>query len=809
MKKRIKKSLAFLLALCCMVSLAAFDLAPAADAAAPKKAIYILPGFAESRLYDTYGGEIWAGLGIVPDIARDLIGLKSQMANNPDGTGMLAYADRSRDTSGTIFCFEPMILSLKAGLKARNMDGEYDVVLFSYNWLQDLQVTAKELEDDIKAKGYEKVILITHSNGGLLATTFISLSAENKAMVERAFLIAAPLLGTFTALEPPETGTMTMFDGTLFMGLVQLGYDVFVKPLTRHYVRSWTVNSPNIYQLMAGPEYISKIPLVYKTSATTTQYINTAAEYYSLLKQSDNINDLLVDGNTTKSMKYLRETVFNGDPIGQWDGVDVMLLGSQSGFITPVSAVYKKVGSKAVYQGAVYSKEGDGLVAGISMNGDGRLRYINFEKSAHLLIIMDPRVLVTLNKLIANEYQYLPPNPVVDPVGMSDTIKLHVTSATSSIKTAIYDASGNLVARSDGEAREGFTSDKFYFLPVPSNNDTDIEVLMPKEGYKAVFTTIPLLDLDCKVDLTVTSMDASGASRTRTDYRVTGANLTGQVFTIDNVNGSNPSNTPNAVKKLSVVSTQTFYTDWGFESGALAVAKGGKVTVALTGADVSSGNVTAGKLQWSSSDTSVATVSSAGVVTAKKAGAVDITAVISDESLKIETCRVTVTQPVTGVDLTPSTLKVAAGVSSALTATVKPADATDKSVIWTSSNPGVAEVSADGVVTGIKAGTATITATTVDGAKKDTCSVTVTQPVLGVSLDAATITLAKGKTQKLIAAVSPADATDKSLTWSSNNKTVATVSSTGTVTALKAGTATVTVTTKDGAFTAECIITVT
>lgn len=79
----------------------------------------------------------------------------------------------------------------------------------------------------------------------------------------------------------------------------------------------------------------------------------------------------------------------------------------------------------------------------------------------------------------------------------------------------------------------------------------------------------------------------------------------------------------------------------------------------------------------------------------------------------------------TGVTVSPSTATVAVSGTEALTATVAPATATNQNVNWTSSDTAVATVDDDGVVTGVSAGTATITATTVDGGFTDTCSVTV------------------------------------------------------------------------------------
>ena len=215
-------------------------------------------------------------------------------------------------------------------------------------------------------------------------------------------------------------------------------------------------------------------------------------------------------------------------------------------------------------------------------------------------------------------------------------------------------------------------------------------------------------------------------------------------------------------------------------------------------------------VSWASSKQSVATVSNTGLVTAIAEGVSTITASAGG---KTATCQLTVLSnkvSVSGVSLDKTSLTMTEGDTQALTATVTPSDATDKSVTWSSDNESVAMVSSTGVVIARSAGTAIITVKTTDGAKTATCAVTVTAKVIsvtGVSLDKTSLMLTEGDTQTLTATVSPSNATDKSVTWSSSNTSVATVSSAGVVTARSAGTATITATA--GEVSAECIVTVT
>ena len=143
---------------------------------------------------------------------------------------------------------------------------------------------------------------------------------------------------------------------------------------------------------------------------------------------------------------------------------------------------------------------------------------------------------------------------------------------------------------------------------------------------------------------------------------------------------------------------------------------------------LSPSNATNKEVTWESSDAGVAAVSKDGVVTAKKAGKATIVAKAADESGKYASCVVTVTEvkkEVTGVTLNKSSLNLGVGGSEVLSATVLPADATNKQVTWLSSTPSIATVSQSGVVTGVKEGTTQISVITADGSKTAICSVTV------------------------------------------------------------------------------------
>jgi len=164
---------------------------------------------------------------------------------------------------------------------------------------------------------------------------------------------------------------------------------------------------------------------------------------------------------------------------------------------------------------------------------------------------------------------------------------------------------------------------------------------------------------------------------------------------------------------------------------------------------------------------------------------------------------------VTGVSVNPTTATVGLGSTQQLNATIAPANATNQNVTWTSSNTAVATVNASGLVTAVAEGTTTITVKTVDGNKTATSAITVAAiPVASVSVSPTTASLYAGNTQQLSPTIAPANATNKNITWSSSNTAIATVNSSGLVTAVATGTATITATTQDGNKTASAVITV-
>ena len=177
------------------------------------------------------------------------------------------------------------------------------------------------------------------------------------------------------------------------------------------------------------------------------------------------------------------------------------------------------------------------------------------------------------------------------------------------------------------------------------------------------------------------------------------------------------------------------------------------------------------------------------------------------------------TVPVTGIVVDAWSVDLKVGQTRQLVASVVPPNATNQTINWWSQNQSVATVSQGGLITAKSEGYSLVTATTDDGGHSYNVHVNVsasssggggstTVPVTGVSLNKSSTSLTVGKTEILTATVTPTNATNKAVTWSSNNTTVAAVDN-GIIRANAKGSATITVRTSDGNKTATCAVTVT
>ena len=205
-------------------------------------------------------------------------------------------------------------------------------------------------------------------------------------------------------------------------------------------------------------------------------------------------------------------------------------------------------------------------------------------------------------------------------------------------------------------------------------------------------------------------------------------------------------------------------------------------------ATVSPSNATDKAVTWNSSNVKVAKVDANGKVTPVAKGTATITAKTANG--KTATCKVTVKVHVTKVTLSKKTATMGEKGSLALTATVSPSNANDKKVTWKSSKTSLATVSSRGVVKAKKAGKVKITAKA-DG-KSATCTITIKKAPTKITVKKPSVTIKRKKTYKIKYTLKPSGAMNK-VTYSSNKKSVATVSKSGVIKGVKKGTAVITV----------------
>ena len=162
------------------------------------------------------------------------------------------------------------------------------------------------------------------------------------------------------------------------------------------------------------------------------------------------------------------------------------------------------------------------------------------------------------------------------------------------------------------------------------------------------------------------------------------------------------------------------------------------------------------------------------------------------------------------IKLNYSTLNLTVGESYTITATVDPVDASNSAYTWSSDDATIASVDQSGKITALKDGSTNIKATLTDGSKSATCKVTVTDPgvLKGIAIEPASFAVGVTGKKQLEVTYTPNTATNKKVTWESSDKSVATVSSSGMVTAVAIGSANITAKSDDGGYTATCKVSV-
>ncbi|MEO7102203.1 MAG: Ig-like domain-containing protein, partial [Gemmatimonadaceae bacterium] len=241
-----------------------------------------------------------------------------------------------------------------------------------------------------------------------------------------------------------------------------------------------------------------------------------------------------------------------------------------------------------------------------------------------------------------------------------------------------------------------------------------------------------------------------------------------------------------------------------------AVAVGSQFALQAEVHDVAGQIVPGATVFWSSLDSTVATVTTTGVVTGKALGSTQIAASAGGQSAVVPVAVVPVA--LASIAILPAQANVTVGTTVALQAIAYDATGqvlTGRSVVWATSAPQIATVDGSGTVTGVSAGTATITGAS-EG-KTASASVIVTlSPVASVAVTPGSATLVAGRTVSLTAVATDANGnvlSGRALVWSSANPSIATVSALGLVTAVAAGSTTINATSEGKAGTAQIVVT--
>lgn len=367
---------------------------------------------------------------------------------------------------------------------------------------------------------------------------------------------------------------------------------------------------------------------------------------------------------------------------------------------------------------------------------------------------------------------------------------LNWTSSDANI--AKVDKNGKVVALKKGEV---------YIIATSINGKTDkVKVVVQEKNVSVKSISIISDDLSLKVGDTK-KLQYKISPDNSTNQGVTWLSSDPSIITVDEYG------TLKAVKfgkaLVKVISNDGNYTDsiTITVSNVSQIIKETSITLSHNELNLSVGksknisyeiyptNATYKDILWKSSNDDVATVEE-GMIVAKSVGKATI--IVTSHFGKKDTLIVTVSPiKVTGVSLTPKSVSIKQGDTFSLTPNIYPFDATEKTYKWSSSDNNVATINEYGIIKGVGIGTATITITTTDGNYKDTCLVTVTSNKIDVSsinMNITNYTLNVGEKVTLTATVSPNNATNKNIVWSSSNSNIITVNN-GVVSAIGSGAA--------------------
>jgi uncharacterized protein YjdB len=220
-------------------------------------------------------------------------------------------------------------------------------------------------------------------------------------------------------------------------------------------------------------------------------------------------------------------------------------------------------------------------------------------------------------------------------------------------------------------------------------------------------------------------------------------------------------------------------------------------------------NATNQEVVWSSDDSNIVAVSPEGLITAQNIGTTTVNVTTIDGGFVASTTVTVLSVIVTGLSIDATEVDIYIEESRQLTALVEPANATDQSVIWSTDDPSIVTVDDEGNIVGVSPGVTIVRATTVDGGYVASTTVTVLSVIVtGVTIDTTEVDIDVDQSIQLTASVEPADATDPSVIWSTDDASIVTVDNEGNILGVSPGVTTVRATSVDGGYVGETTVTV-
>jgi len=714
---------------------------------APKKAIYVLPGYMGSRLYNSDGEEYWADQDKLEEDITDYI-KKGESSDTKDilrldsnGENSKLHTDMEQDLYGTPLSSGSNGTYYNLVTKLKKECPNYDVIFFPYNWLADLNDSATALQNHINSNGYQKVVFVTHSTGGLLASAYIAKNYANKKKTEKAILIAAPLYGTYSSLNPIETGVEELVVGRVEEALDSYGtigslgiVRWYAKSQTYKFVRKAVHNSPTTYQLLPSIEYLKLMPQLY-SDEFTEKAITNLDDYYSVLNGSSNINSNLTNGNK-RSHKNFRNNI--GDIVSVLQEVDTILIGTSGGHQTTTIANYTgslfgpilgSVIGKTRFSSFTKTLNGDGTVLAasafaLSPTGEHILKYKDFSNDGGY----DHFSLATKSKSIKYVCNYIngktPENIENEDTKSIDTqisdisqyIKIHYNS-DSFITVKIFDTTDTCVAEISDNNFYGFKDKNlFNFNPlVFEENENDVILYIPNSGYKVILSHGITEGTTLDFNLKVSTLDKDGWDEKSVTKSLQSTSTNGILATINGcqqtINNENLSNIINGILINN-------YTNWEIPK-TLKYSINTTNQIQVSGID---SQVVSSLLNWNSSNSEVAKVSVDGIITTLDYGEAIITAQYGG---KICSSIITVSQDAISVDF--EDIKMTVGERMLIKPLFIPSATTEKDIVYSFEDGNIISIDEFGAIRALSAGSITVTGVSSNGVS-NTFTVSVRDP---------------------------------------------------------------------------------